>query len=126
MWPAENRKRYDRSQLRYPSDLTDGKWQLVEPLIAGLALRQPLPHIGTSGSAGCRRSWPQSSQAATWLPSSAVRQASMAAIALSCPRLKCPALALRQAALWLRKISATSSTGRGMATGGLARISHER
>ena len=28
MWTAENRKRYDRSQLRYPSDLTDDEWQL--------------------------------------------------------------------------------------------------
>ncbi len=25
--------RYDRDQLRYPSDLTDAEWQLVEPLI---------------------------------------------------------------------------------------------
>ena len=33
MWTAENRKRYDRSQLRYPSDLTDAEWGLVEPLI---------------------------------------------------------------------------------------------
>src|SRR5271167_5115832 len=33
MWTAENRKRYDRSQLRYPSDLTDDEWQLIEPLI---------------------------------------------------------------------------------------------
>ena len=34
MWTAENRKRYDRSQLRYPSDLTDDEWRLIEPLIA--------------------------------------------------------------------------------------------
>ena len=34
MWTAENRKRYDRSQLRYPSDLTDDEWKLIEPLIA--------------------------------------------------------------------------------------------
>ena len=34
MWTAENRKRYDRSQLRYPSDLTDNEWSLIEPLIA--------------------------------------------------------------------------------------------
>ena len=34
MWTAENRKRYDRSQLRYPSDLTDDEWSLIEPLIA--------------------------------------------------------------------------------------------
>jgi hypothetical protein len=61
--------------------------------------------------------WPQSSQAATWPPSSAVRQASMAAIALSWPRLRCPALAARQAAPWVRKMSATSSAGRAASEG---------
>ena len=30
MWSEEDRKRYDRSQLRYPSDLTDVEWALVE------------------------------------------------------------------------------------------------
>ena len=34
MWTAENRKRYDRSQLRYPSDLTNDEWSLIEPRIA--------------------------------------------------------------------------------------------
>jgi len=33
MWTVENRGRYDRSKLRYPSDLTDDEWALVEPLI---------------------------------------------------------------------------------------------
>jgi len=33
MWTAENRGRYDRRGLRYPSDLTDDEWALVEPLI---------------------------------------------------------------------------------------------
>src|SRR6266540_6452124 len=33
MWTNENRCRYDRRQLRYPSDLTDEEWALVEPLI---------------------------------------------------------------------------------------------
>ena len=33
MWTAKNRGRYDRSQLRYPSDLTDGEWAHVAPLI---------------------------------------------------------------------------------------------
>src|SRR5438132_4284565 len=28
-----NRGRYDRSKLRYPSDLTDDEWAYVEPLI---------------------------------------------------------------------------------------------
>jgi len=33
MWTNENRARYDRSNLRYPSDLTDDEWKLVAPLI---------------------------------------------------------------------------------------------
>ena len=33
MWTNENRGRYDRSRLRYPSDLTDEEWALVEPFI---------------------------------------------------------------------------------------------
>jgi transposase len=33
MWTTENRGRYDRSRLRYPSDLTDGEWALIAPLI---------------------------------------------------------------------------------------------
>jgi transposase len=31
MWQAENRKRYERKTIRYPSDLTDEEWALVEP-----------------------------------------------------------------------------------------------
>ena len=33
MWTKENRARYDRSHLRYESDLTDEEWALVAPLI---------------------------------------------------------------------------------------------
>jgi transposase len=33
MWTSKNRARYDRSKLRYPSDLTDDEWRLIEPLI---------------------------------------------------------------------------------------------
>ncbi len=33
MWTTKNRPRYDRDWLRYPSDLTDEEWSLVEPLI---------------------------------------------------------------------------------------------
>jgi transposase len=33
VWTSENRGRYDRSRLRYPSDLTDAEWALVGPLI---------------------------------------------------------------------------------------------
>ncbi len=33
MWTNANRARYDRSQLRYPSDLSDAEWAHVAPLI---------------------------------------------------------------------------------------------
>ncbi len=34
MWTLENRPRYDRSKLRYPSDVTDEEWGLIGPLIS--------------------------------------------------------------------------------------------
>ena len=33
MWTTQNRGRYDRSKLRYPSDLTDDEWALIAPMI---------------------------------------------------------------------------------------------
>ena len=33
MWTTKNRRRYDRSHLRYPSDLTGAEWELVAALI---------------------------------------------------------------------------------------------
>ena len=33
MWTSENRPRYNRDKLRYPSDLTDEEWAHIEPLI---------------------------------------------------------------------------------------------
>lgn len=33
MWSADERERYDRRKLRYPSDLTDAEWALIEPHI---------------------------------------------------------------------------------------------
>src|ERR1700748_2872858 len=33
MWTTENRQRYDRDKLRYPSDLTDAEWEQIRPLI---------------------------------------------------------------------------------------------
>jgi transposase len=33
MWTMQNRPRYNRDRLRYPSDLTDEEWALAEPLI---------------------------------------------------------------------------------------------
>ena len=34
MWTKGNRGRYDRSKLRYPSDVTNEEWALIEPLIS--------------------------------------------------------------------------------------------
>ena len=28
MWTADNRPRYNRDKLRYPSDLTDAEWRI--------------------------------------------------------------------------------------------------
>ncbi len=33
MWTTENRRRYDRDRLPYPSDLTDLEWEEIEALI---------------------------------------------------------------------------------------------
>jgi putative transposase len=33
MWKEENRQRYNRDKLRYPSDLTDDEWSVLEPLL---------------------------------------------------------------------------------------------
>jgi transposase len=33
MWTPENRTTYDRSKLRYPSDLTDKEWSIIGSLI---------------------------------------------------------------------------------------------
>src|SRR5271169_4271986 len=57
-------------------------------------------------------SWAQFSQRATWPPSAAVRQFSIADITFNWPRLTWPALARRHAGPWPRKMSATSSDGR--------------
>src|ERR1700692_4673493 len=55
------------------------------------------------------------SQRATWPPSAAVRQRSIALMTFNWPRLTWLALARRHAAPWSRKISATSSAGRDTA-----------
>ena len=34
MWTPETRTLYDRSHLRYPSDVTDEEWELIKPQIA--------------------------------------------------------------------------------------------
>src|SRR3979490_3438726 len=46
MWTQENRGRYDRSKLRYPSDLTDDEWALVGPLIPPAKRGGNRRHVG--------------------------------------------------------------------------------
>ena len=60
--------------------------------------------------------WPQSTQRSTWPPSVAAAVLNPD-ITLSCARLTCPALVLRQAAPWRWKMSATSSRERPTAAG---------
>src|SRR5258707_15608836 len=63
MWTSKNGGRYDRSKLRYPSDLTDAEWGLVEPLIppgkTGGGKRTVIMREGVNGlmyifSTGCQ------------------------------------------------------------------------
>jgi transposase len=63
MWTAENRGRYNRDRLRYPSDLTDEEWPLIEPLIPpgkrggrkrGVDIREVVSGIMYVLSTGCQ------------------------------------------------------------------------
>ena len=55
MWTAESRKRYDRKGLRYPSDLTDDEFALIEPFlppegkVSRRALVDALMYVLTTG-----------------------------------------------------------------------------
>ena len=40
MWTPENRPKYNRDHLRYPSDLTDDEWAHVEPFASEARRRQ--------------------------------------------------------------------------------------
>ena len=48
MWKPEHRRAADRRGLRYPSDLSDAEWALVEPLIP------PAKHGGRKRSVDLR------------------------------------------------------------------------
>jgi len=43
MWTNENRARYNRSKLRYPSDSTDAEFALFELIIPPQTRRQQSP-----------------------------------------------------------------------------------
>jgi transposase len=43
MWTPENRGRYARTGLRYPSDLTDAEWNLVRPFPRRRTRSGPVP-----------------------------------------------------------------------------------
>ena len=49
MWTTENRPRYNRDKLRYPSDLTDEEWGHLEHLIP-----QPSAVVGGERSMNAR------------------------------------------------------------------------
>lgn len=46
MWTRDTRLEHDRDDLRYPSDLTDAEWAILEPLL-------PSP-----SKTGRKRGWP--------------------------------------------------------------------
>lgn len=48
MWTVGNRGRYEQRGLRYPSDLTDAEWEVIEPLIP------PAKHGGRKRSVNVR------------------------------------------------------------------------
>src|SRR4051812_44641354 len=64
MWTAETRRTYDRTGLRYPTDVTDAEWDLARPFI-------DVAHCG-SGWQGrvdlrqvlCSTSWAQAAKGA--------------------------------------------------------------
>ena len=53
MWTNENRARYDRSHLRYPSDLSDDEWKLVETVDPARQARRRQTH--SDHARGCER-----------------------------------------------------------------------
>jgi hypothetical protein len=55
MWTKKSRARYDRSGLRYPSDLTDGEWAILHVAGRNLGiLMRPLIGAGTPREAAAR------------------------------------------------------------------------
>src|ERR1700678_205251 len=55
---TENRHRYDRDKLRYPSDLTDEEWHHIEPLIPRakrtVSMREGVNGVMYGLSTGCQ------------------------------------------------------------------------
>jgi transposase len=49
MWTHENRAKYNRDHLRYPSDLTDDEWRHIEPFIPPAKPGGVHPLLNTSG-----------------------------------------------------------------------------
>ena len=43
MWKPEHRRAADRTGLRYPSDLSDGEWLIVEPMIPDATMAGTVP-----------------------------------------------------------------------------------
>jgi transposase len=56
MWTTENRHRYDRDKLRYPSDLTDAEWSHIKPFIPPARRGGGLP-LSTVNGYFCQWDW---------------------------------------------------------------------
>jgi putative transposase len=54
MWTSENRPKYNRDKLLYPSDLTDDEWSHIEPIIPPAKRGGRKRSVERSLSPGCR------------------------------------------------------------------------
>ena len=57
MWTTENRKRYDRGDLRYESDLTDAEWALIAPVAPLRGSTPPAKRGGNKRTVDLREVW---------------------------------------------------------------------
>ncbi len=83
MWTDENRPRYDRDKLRYPSDLTDAEWAHIEPLIPPakrgsgkrrVHMREAINGVMYIPSAGCQWRYLPKDLPPTVVPASLISQ----------------------------------------------------
>ena len=57
MWTAETRPTYDRTGLRYPTDVTDAEWDLARPFVDVAQSRSGQRRVDLRCSTRCSTSW---------------------------------------------------------------------
>src|SRR5271169_2279285 len=57
MWTHENRPKYNRDHLRYPSDLTDDEWARVKPFLQPPAILKVAHFLGSQISGEMIHRW---------------------------------------------------------------------